>query len=305
MPGKIFISCGQATTEERKVAADIKAWLRGEGFNPYVAIQTQSLQDVNSEIIGNLKSADFYIFIDFKREQINTSANGITEYRGSLFTHQELAIAYLLEFEYVICLRENNVRLEGLGQYLLSNAIMFSDKRNILPIIQKEILQRTWEKTYSRHLVVSGPFDAGQWPFGDHTGTSWRHIWHIAVENWRSDSAAFNTVARLDKISDPYGTTASSRDRSFLKWAGKKEAFQNTILPADQANFDCLSIDVANPFCVYLHSEEDRHPRQPIISNTGLYLLHYELLAIGFPKTNFDIEINLTGNINTTTLRLL
>lgn len=305
MPGKIFISCGQATADEKKVAADLETWLKGKGFNPYVAIQTQSLQDVNSDIIENLKLSDYYIFIDFRRDKISKLKFCHAEYRGSLFTNQELAIAYLLEFQHVIYLRENKVRLEGLGQYLLSNAWIFKNKSDVVPLIQEEMNKRTWEKTYSRHFVVSGPIDAGQWPFRDHTGASVRQIWHISVENRRTDLAAFNAVARLDKITVPNGSTGNSRDRSFLKWAGKKEAFHNTILPIDQANFDCLSIDVANPFCVYLHSEEDRHPRQPVISHVGLYILHYELLAIGFPKTNFDIEINLTGNINTTTLRLL
>ncbi len=305
MSAKIFISCGQATSEEIKVAADLKAWLISERFNPYVAIKTQSLQDVNSEIIGNLKLSDYYIFIDFRRDKISKFKFCHPEYRGSLFTHQELAIAYLLEFQHVICVRESGVRLEGVGQYLLSNALIFKKKNDVVPIIQKEIYNRNWEISYSKNLVVSGPIDAGQWSFCDHTGHSCRHIWHISVDNRRADSAAFNTVVRLDKITHPNGTTTSSRDRSFLKWAGKKECFQTTILPIDQADFDCLSIDVNNPSNVFLHSEEDRPPRQPIISNVGLHILHYELLAIGFPKTNFDVEVNLTGNINTTTLRLL
>jgi hypothetical protein len=64
--------------------------LRSEGFSPYVATQIQTILDLNGEIIRELKQADYYFLINFRREQITDS----TEFRGSLFAHQELAVAY-------------------------------------------------------------------------------------------------------------------------------------------------------------------------------------------------------------------
>lgn len=87
MPGKIFISCGQANEKEIKVAKQLAEWLKSENFNPYVAINTQSIQDLNFAIISNLKSADYYIFIDYARERIREDISGKPIFRGSLFTH--------------------------------------------------------------------------------------------------------------------------------------------------------------------------------------------------------------------------
>jgi hypothetical protein len=69
MPGRVFISCGQATPTERRAAAGIEAWFRERGFEAYVAIQAQTLADVNSGIIEQLKRSDFYVFVDFRRER--------------------------------------------------------------------------------------------------------------------------------------------------------------------------------------------------------------------------------------------
>jgi hypothetical protein len=68
MPGRVFISCGQATADERFVASQIREWSAQSGHSPYVAIQAQSLADVNSGIIDRLKQSDSYAFVDFRRD---------------------------------------------------------------------------------------------------------------------------------------------------------------------------------------------------------------------------------------------
>ena len=130
MPGRVFISCGQASSKERQVADGIRRWFSRKGFKPHVAIQAQSLTDVNSGIIGELRRSDFYVFIDFRRERLPTSRKrgsrrAKAAYRGSLFTNQELAIAYILDVEKVIFLQQDGVRLEGLLRYMASNAAIF------------------------------------------------------------------------------------------------------------------------------------------------------------------------------------
>ena len=67
MPGRVFVSCGQKTDEERKAARTISDWLRTVGFDPYVATQVQTILDLNGEVIGQLKRSDFYLFVNFRR----------------------------------------------------------------------------------------------------------------------------------------------------------------------------------------------------------------------------------------------
>ncbi|MCX6309918.1 MAG: hypothetical protein NTY32_14240 [Bacteroidia bacterium] len=294
MSGKIFISCGQGNDEERQVASQIKTWLVSQGYDPYVAIETQSIQDVNTSIIGNLKKSDYYIFIDFAREQIGT------KFRGSLFTNQELAVAYDLGFEEVLFLQQDNVKLEGIGKYLLSNAIPFKSKSDVPSLVKKAIVKKGWNPSYSRHLSLGLPLYAGAYPYGDHTGVSLDHIWHLPIKNLRFDTAAFDTVARLNQLVDPNGNVLQPRDRSFLKWAGKKDSYSATILPHDECNFDLFALDQANNSLLRLHSEEDNPPRQPIINAIGNYVFHYQIFSKGFPMLEFSIQLNITGNFNTT-----
>lgn len=299
MPSKVFISCGQGDDEERQITSQIKTWLIGQGYNPYVAIETQSIQDVNTSIIGNLKTSDYYIFIDFAREKIGRK-NCSPIFRGSLFTNQELAVAYMLEFDEVLYLQQNNVKLEGIGKYLLSNALPFKRKSEVPSLIETTVVKKGWNPSYSRHLTLGQPIYAGEWEYGDHTGSYSDHIWHLSVKNLRHDIAAFDTVARLNEIVAANGNTIQTRDRNFLKWAGKKAAYSVTILPMDECGFDLFALDQANNSLLRLHSEEDKPPRQPIITIPGRYVLHYQLFSKGFPMLEFNLQLNLTGNYGTT-----
>ena len=103
---KVFISCGQSSKRERDAAAQIKDRLKREGYETYVAIEKQNMDDIFSGIIKHLKLSDYYLFIDFAREAVfpidkSFKPNNLKKCprRGSLFTHQELAIAAILEFE--------------------------------------------------------------------------------------------------------------------------------------------------------------------------------------------------------------
>jgi len=52
MAGKVFISCG-SLPNERKLANKVRSWFKSKGFSPYVAIEAQSIEDVNSGIINS------------------------------------------------------------------------------------------------------------------------------------------------------------------------------------------------------------------------------------------------------------
>lgn len=103
-------------TKKRLVAESVKQWFKRKNFLPYVAIHAQSLEDVDG-IIEELKRSDFYVFIvfiDFRRERLPRSRLfGLCDsrrWRGSLFTHQELAIAKLLRFSKVIFLQQEGAK---------------------------------------------------------------------------------------------------------------------------------------------------------------------------------------------------
>ena len=298
MSGKIFISCGQADAEERQIAAEVSALLIKLGFPPpYIAIQAQAIQDINFSIISNLKNSDYYIFIDFAREKIGRRGWFKPLFRGSLFTNQELAIAYVLEYKEVLYLQQEGVNLEGLGKYLLSNAVKFKHKSEVPQIVEQEVKVKGWLPTYSRHLALGMPAHGQVCQYTDHTGTYQEYIWLLEVENLRYDTAAFDTVARVNEITLPSGNKISCPDREFLKWAGKSNAYSATILPRANARFDLFALDQSNTSNLYLHSEQDFTHRTPILSSPGSYILHYQVFSKGFPFLEFDVSVALAQGI--------
>ena len=65
---KVFVSCGQHSESERAVARDIRLLLERLGFAVYVAVDVQTVLEINQRIIGELKNSDYYLFINFCRD---------------------------------------------------------------------------------------------------------------------------------------------------------------------------------------------------------------------------------------------
>ena len=117
---RIFISCGQSKKpDEIEVAKAIADRLRGRGFDPYIAVQEQTFQGLKENIFARLRNSEYFVFVDFKREKPGRSQHC----RGSLFSHQELAMASLFEID-VAAFQERGVKpLDGLIQLLQVNAV--------------------------------------------------------------------------------------------------------------------------------------------------------------------------------------
>src|SRR5580700_1292564 len=98
MKTRIFISCGQRkNTDEAELAQKIAERLEKEfDFDPYVAVLEQSVRGLRENIFNQLRTSEYFLFIDFRREEIVDSDSSATRkeaserkpaYRGSLFTH--------------------------------------------------------------------------------------------------------------------------------------------------------------------------------------------------------------------------
>lgn len=301
MAGRVFISCGQATPDEVAVATNISSWLHSKGFDPYVAIETQSILDLNSGIIGELKKSDFYLFINFRRDNIGHL--GSSFFRGSVFTNQELSIAYAMEFEKCLFINQKGVKREGIFQYMVSNTPEFGNLTEVLSILQTAVVTAKWHPSYSRNLAYNNLHWGKPIGYGDHTG--WRNakVLHIDILNNRPDHGASNAVARLKSLMCN-SIKSKASDRSHLKCSGSP-GYSNTIWPKDYVRFDLLSIDMDNQSNIFLHSAQDIKPRVPIISTQGNYTMLYEVFAESFPPISFSILLNVTGNEATTTANII
>lgn len=283
----VFLSCGQREGE-REIAREIKRVIETEfRMDCYNADSVQGFDDVMS-VTDHLSKADYFLFIDFKREI--TKENPIPI---SVFAHQEFALARAWGITEPIAFQEEGVKSYGILAYVLAHPISFT-RENLLEKIREEIGKR-WDKNYSRNLVIdrveaSDPEELIR--FGDHTGSSIERTWFLFVQNRRKDRPAFNTIAILHSVRNEATGQHSRPDSSYLKWAGQM-GFQKTIFPKDEAHFDAFSIRVGQPG-VFIHSAADVE-RKAIITDVGRHILEYRIFSESFPPVSATVRLNYTG----------
>jgi hypothetical protein len=150
---RVFIGCGQAKgSDEEITAAAVASRLERLGFDPYVAVQEQTLRDLKENIFEQLAKSEYYIFVDFKREELAKTNPPVC--RGSLFSHQELALASYLEIP-LLAFQESGVKQDdGIIRFLEANSISFTD-RNLLPnVIADKVQERGWDPHWKNELVL-------------------------------------------------------------------------------------------------------------------------------------------------------
>jgi hypothetical protein len=284
MAGKVFISCGQRPPRETEIASKVRDILKELGLDPYLAFKVQSLNDIMT-ITKELRSSDYYLFIDFLR------TNKPEDLPVSLFTHQELALAHNLEFQDIIALQQVGAPLEGFIKYVLSNPEPFSDEGELYEKLRTLVKARNWSKDFSRNLVVSGGQFSSPVPYTDRSGSFVEKIYTVRVHNHRPDVAAVGTVCILDSFERlSGGFPIDSSDRAYLKWAGQA-GYERTILPEDYGEIDILSIH-QDQGGIFLHSLSDT-PRVPIVQSNGGHKMHFKLFARDFPLVKFCVEVDL------------
>lgn len=271
MKGKVFISCGQRPPHEKRIAEKVADILKQDfQLKPYLSIKAQSTEDIMS-IIKELRTSDYYLFIDFLRKKDNPE-----DYTCSLFSHQELALAHHFGFTNIIALREKGASGEGFMKYVLSNPQDFSDEADLYSKLRRLVEERGWTSSYSRNLVLASLIIKGPVAYCDRPNEyNNEFVYQAKVENRRPDVAAVEAVCILDKIKYPDGTIVESPDRAHLKWA-RQAGYSRTILPSDYGIIDLFAIRENNPG-IFLHSAMDWTPRPPIVFDNGQYQFYFKL----------------------------
>jgi hypothetical protein len=285
LTGKVFVSCGQHLSEEKEATENIRLLLRDEfHLTAYVALRVQGLRDI-LKVTDELRSSDYYLFIDFKRR--------------SLFTHQELALAQHLGFDEVIALQEEGAPpSEGFLRYMQSNPEKFT-KPTLVEKVRNLVKERKWTPDYSRNLVVHPTLTtSGGVNYGDHTGGSFHESWRAKIENRRPDVAAVGAVCILDSILLPSGVVHPSPDRGYLKWVGHS-GYERTLLPKSAEEVDICAVR-RDRQGLFLLSTLDVQPRQPIVIEDGDYELNYKVFARDFPLLEFTVNCHLRWQPYTT-----
>jgi hypothetical protein len=279
----VFLSCGQRPGE-KEIAQQIQQMIETDlrPMTCYNAESRQGFDDVMS-ITEHLARADYYIFIDFRRDDAVPV---------SVFTHQEFALAHAWHITEMLAFKEVGLPSYGMLGYVLAHPTEFV-RETLVAQVRDEIAKRGWNANYSRNLLADRiEFPQQTWAYGDHQAQrNVERICRVIIENRRSDQAALDAIAILDSVSSNGSITRP--DRTYLKWAGQ-QAYQKTIFPQDFGEIDAFAVRV-NECGVFLHSANDLYPRRPIVTDPGSYDLKYLLYAQGFPATHFTVTLDYHG----------
>jgi hypothetical protein len=297
---RVFISCGQSRhSDEVATASDLAARLRELGFDPYIAVQEQTLRGIKENIFEQLSKSEYFIFVDFKREQLVVS--GPLTCRGSLFSHQELALASYLDIP-LLAFQESGVkRDDGILRFLQANATEFTDRHLLSSVIADQVRRRDWDPGWRNEIVLER--DAAQHGDAQFFGTQdFGRFFHIAVRNRHRHKTATNCYVYLEKATklDPF--TEIPLNAAEFKWAGYVQPNAH-IPPGTARRFDAFYIRHDLPSRLQFNVFADSTEFIPRIEGEGRYELRYLVVSDNFPPTRGSFVVELGRLLDSTTLK--
>jgi hypothetical protein len=292
---KVFISCGQQRdTEEVETAHRIAERLDSDGYEAYIAVEEQTLRGVKENIFSQIMSSEYFLFIDFKRERLETS----DLHRGSLFCHQELAIASFLDMP-LIAFQENGVKREdGLLGFLQSNSIPFTDRHTLPNVVADTIRLRGWNPNWKNTLVLERDSDQFTDARTTPTGVDAR-FFHIRVRNLNPYKPACNCYAYVKSIENlqTHEVLALSGKSVELKWAGY--VFPNAlILPSSFRLVDGIVVIHNQPAQARFNTFTDSTEFITAIYGPGDYVITYIVCSENFPPTEANFMLHLDDSLD-------
>lgn len=296
MKAKVFLSCGQnRSSDESAIAERIWQRIRELGFDCYMAVAEQSLLGLRENIFAQLESSDYLVFVDFKREGLKIEGDPVC--RGSLFSHQELAIASFLEIPSLI-LQERGLKIpDGMLGAMQANATPFSDRnllqRVVADLIAEQVSTGKWQKE-SRNtlsLAVATP------PYSDamQNNGMMRRFFHVAVRNNHYRKAALDCYVYLDEVENIEKKTKPSVKTAEFKWAGTLLAGVR-IGPNAVREFDAVNFFIQTPIAPRFWALTDSPDYLPRLDGPGKYRLRFSVQSQNFGtiSTDFMFEFGQT-----------
>ena len=279
---QVFLSCGQRSDSEKEITKVLARILEENGYQVYVALEQVTFKGLKEAILAQLAEAEYFLFVDFARETISPGVS-----RGSLFSHQELAIAAYLEIPYM-GFRQKSVGREGLSSFMLSNVPEFLEDSELPDLLRQELAVRDdWKPHWRKVLKVSRPDPAER----DHmiTGNQPTKFFHLIVENLHISKMALGCTAYIEKIRDAKTGGEIEFQSAEIKWAG-------TVLPSvpipPKAKRDldaCCVLDVASQSICWVSYSDSGKYMTPIKGRN--VDVTYVILSDNFPPSRCTIRI--------------
>lgn len=292
------MSCGQRkNTDEVTIAGEVERRLRLKGFDVYVAIQQSTLKGLKENIFEQLASSEYFLFIDFKREQLDRSDC----YRGSLFCHQELAVAAYLRMPTLGFQEKGVLTDDGILQFVQANCTNFTDRHTLASVVADKVEQERWRSDWRNQLVLermSGQFvDAMRFP-----ERKLARFFHLNVRNLNPHIHARNCYAFLDQVTELSSGKRLDPKCVEFKWAGY--VLPNaTILPNAFRQIDGVFVFHETPSTPHFNLFADSSLYIPDFKGVGEYDLQYQVISDNFDTISMTCRLHLDDNLNNVTLK--
>lgn len=283
---RVFISCGQSNDREKKIGLAVESYFKEKKFETYFAEEVHSPEALTESIFSFLQKSEYFVFIDFKREKMETN-----EIRGSLFVNQEIAIATFLKLQ-GLGFSEKGVKQEGILKYQIFNAFPFEDETEILKKLEEET--KDWDNESVNELYLSYDpetttkdtklIDAKNQPLSD-----W---YHLVVENRNKNKHAFSCIGYITKIKNLNSGQVIMPPTNEIIWAGIGDISVN-IMANGKRELDA--------FYVRRDDEKIHFHQRPLKTTNqkywlpdlpkGKYFITYTIISSNFPMVSKDFRI--------------
>jgi len=306
---KVFISCGQRKeSDEITIANQIADELKKLGYDPYIATQQQSLKGLKENIFNELSSSEYFLFIDFKREKLVDDSGKELGCRGSLFSHQELAVASFREMP-LIAFQEAGVKKDdGIMQFIQANCQAFSDRNSLVDRILKEVKAK-WHSNWKNQLSI-GLAEAKKHRIADiyppvANGASRFQVryFYLRIQNLNPHTHCRNCFAFLEKI-EAMGNSEIARAPSFeLKWRAH-DLPNATILPGSFRDLDAFFVDKEEGFRIqfsHFWKSYDDTPLWPFfnaLEKSEECKLTYMVVSDNFDPVRATFRLKLSSDVS-------
>jgi hypothetical protein len=290
---RVFISCGQRTGREISIGKNVEDFIKGEGFETYFAERVHSPDALTDNIFKFLGKSEYFVFIDFKREEISKGV-----YRGSLFVNQEVAIATFLKIPGA-GFSEKGVKREGILAYQIYNEDTFEDGTEIIRSLEDII--KTWDADSVNELEIyrAESYMTKNVRLNNHPEQPMSDWCHLVIKNHNKHKHAFSCHAYLTKITDTENNSELEMPTNELVWSGIGELSVN-IMGGTSRNLDAFYVIEGEQYIRF-------HQRPISTSNpvyripdllAGKYLLEYTVISADFITTKKSFNLHYAGTRN-------
>lgn len=303
---RIFISCGQ-NDEELQIADKVQKLLQEDGgFDVYVARKEHILSCLTENIFRKLEKAEYFIFIDFKREKLIRIDDGKiqekNEFRGSLFTNQELAIATFLgeDIEVLGFQEEGVISQDGIIQYTQINPIKFRDRATLPNLVVEEVWKNEWKNNWRKELEISfqNDFETVGYVGQQRIPSNW---YHLRIKNLNKRKVAKNCVGFIEKIRHIESGEIRKPTQVELKWKGIMSQ-SIYIAPEDERLLDAFWYPLQNNIIFLGYNpilvDFTEIPNQYKLTTLGTYDIDYVIYSDNFSPVKSRLRVHKTRNYN-------